>query len=531
MSWVDPEPMALSADVLARLAAEADEAARGLEIRDLIDTAGGGVLLLLGEPDGERITRRLLLVAESGRARVHLSPPRRPDRPRPPESAFVRDARPMLRGARLGAVRSRPGDRLVTLEWSVEPGSEPASRLVAECFGSAPNLLLVDAAGVIRALKQHRKGRRPARIGGEYVPPPPPSGSTGPAETTPPGSAAPDAGGDRSDEAEEGFARAHPLSATVDATYHTLDRRAARDALLRDAERHLRRELATTGRLLERLATDLDRCDQAERQRQLGDLLSAHFHLLRPGVREVVVTDLYGEGEVTIPLERRLDPGENVERFYRRARKLERSREPLTRRIALARERHAELESASSDLAAETLEGSELSAGLLERLDRLEALPAHRRPRGPGQDRRAAKRKDALPGIRRFPLREGVEILVGKTNRDNDRLTRRIARGNDAWLHVQGAAGSHVVIRLPRGKTASLDDLLDAGALAVHYSKRRGAARCDVLHTQRKHVRKQKGAAPGQVSVERFQTLSVSDAEGRMQRLLERIARSTRSEG
>jgi predicted ribosome quality control (RQC) complex YloA/Tae2 family protein len=97
----------------------------------------------------------------------------------------------------------------------------------------------------------------------------------------------------------------------------------------------------------------------------------------------------------------------------------------------------------------------------------------------------------------------------------------RIARGNDLWLHVGGGfAGSHVVVKLPKQKTASLETLLDAGQIAVHFSKARGAKTCEVLYTPRKFVGKQKGAPTGQVTVTRGKTILIGADPERLRRVL-----------
>ena len=98
----------------------------------------------------------------------------------------------------------------------------------------------------------------------------------------------------------------------------------------------------------------------------------------------------------------------------------------------------------------------------------------------------------------------------------------RIAKGNDLWLHVGGGRpGSHVIIRLPKQKTASLETLLDAAVLAVHFSKARGESRIDVIYTQKKHVRKPKGLPAGAVVPAQTKTITVQREDDRLRRLLD----------
>jgi predicted ribosome quality control (RQC) complex YloA/Tae2 family protein len=83
------------------------------------------------------------------------------------------------------------------------------------------------------------------------------------------------------------------------------------------------------------------------------------------------------------------------------------------------------------------------------------------------------------------------------------------------WLHCHGAPGSHVIIQSERNKTVPLNSLMDAGLLAVHFSKLRGAEQADVVYTQRKYVRPVRGGPAGKVILERFKTLHIrSDPEG-----------------
>ena len=115
------------------------------------------------------------------------------------------------------------------------------------------------------------------------------------------------------------------------------------------------------------------------------------------------------------------------------------------------------------------------------------------------------------------------DILVGRSARDNDALTFRVARGNDLWLHVRGMQGAHVVVP-GVGEAPDARLLGDAALLAVHFSSARGSDGVEVSWTRCKHVRRAKGAAPGSVFISQEKTLRARlDAE--------RLAALLRSEG
>jgi predicted ribosome quality control (RQC) complex YloA/Tae2 family protein len=221
-----------------------------------------------------------------------------------------------------------------------------------------------------------------------------------------------------------------------------------------------------------------------------------------------------------------LDPARPVihqaQSLYDKARRLDAGRTIAERRHAEASaavRSLTEIEARLQALTPTTAASDEVLAGIHTDLQQLGALPK------PKVAPAAKQRAPAIPraeNYRRFVSAEGYQILVGRDNEQNDRLTLRTANGNDLWLHVGGGrAGSHVVIRLPKQKTASLETLLDAAALAVHFSKARGEARIDVVYTHKKHVRKPKGLPAGAVVPSQTKTITVRADAARLQRLLD----------
>jgi predicted ribosome quality control (RQC) complex YloA/Tae2 family protein len=103
----------------------------------------------------------------------------------------------------------------------------------------------------------------------------------------------------------------------------------------------------------------------------------------------------------------------------------------------------------------------------------------------------------------------GYKILVGKSAKNNDELTQKYTHKEDLWLHAKDVAGSHVVVKQQAGKPFPAPVIEKAAQLAAWYSKRKTDSLCPVLYTPKKFVRKPKGAAPGQVIVEREKVLLV----------------------
>ena len=131
--------------------------------------------------------------------------------------------------------------------------------------------------------------------------------------------------------------------------------------------------------------------------------------------------------------------------------------------------------------------------------------------RGPSRPQ-GARGAAASPvvGVRLFSSSEGFSVLVGRTGRDNARLTFKIARPEDFWLHAQGVPGAHVVVRNPeRRSQLPAATLREAAALAAWYSEAKGQPQADVQVARRKDVRAVRGAPPGTVTLKRSSTVRV----------------------
>jgi predicted ribosome quality control (RQC) complex YloA/Tae2 family protein len=126
----------------------------------------------------------------------------------------------------------------------------------------------------------------------------------------------------------------------------------------------------------------------------------------------------------------------------------------------------------------------------------------------------AARAPSARLQPRRLKSHEGWEVLIGRSNEGNDYLTHRLARPEDYWFHVHGAAGSHVVLRRGKGKNEpSKQTLHEVGAWAAYYSQARTAGKVPVIVTRKKYVRKPRKSPPGLAVCEREKTLMVRPQE------------------
>lgn len=313
---------------------------------------------------------------------------------------------------------------------------------------------------------------------------------------------------------------------------------AERRAALRKAIQRLRSRLV---RKLEAVRGDLAEAERAPEYRRFGETLLAYAHQVPARAARVTLPD---PGDPARTLEIPLDPNvaapANAARYFKRAGKAERGQRDIPPRLeALEREIAALAEPLAGvlDADAENAAAAELA---LERV--LAALPVTVReqihapvplPRkqlgldaaAPPTAKRAspttpAPKRQGRPVIAgkfvpwRFRTKEGWDVLIGRSSEANDYLTLHLARPEDYWFHAHGCPGSHVVLRRGKGANEPSKATLDeVASWAAFHSKARTAGKVPVIVTQKKYVRKPRGAKAGTVYVEREKMLMVRPAE------------------
>ncbi|NLN16697.1 MAG: fibronectin-binding domain-containing protein [Firmicutes bacterium] len=275
---------------------------------------------------------------------------------------------------------------------------------------------------------------------------------------------------------------------------------AEREELRRQLITHVNTTLARVKSRLAKQAAALAKARQAEEMRLKGELLMSHLHLVDKGAEKAALPNYYADNElVEVDLDPRLSPVQNAEEYFRRYRKAKKSEEIVRRQLDRTQVEMKALES----LAREISDGQSLEG--------LAAIKADMEAEGylPVQGK-APRRPPTRP--RHFYSRDGYLILVGRSSRQNDHLTNRMANPDDIWMHAKGVSGSHVIIRTG-GKEVPPTTLLDGAMLAAYYSAARSSSNVAVDYVQRRHVRKPAGAPPGMVIYDHHKTLFVTPQE------------------
>lgn len=388
-------------------------------------------------------------------------------------------------GCAVVSVEKDPQDRVVrfTFQCEGEEGSSEVRRLIVQLTGRTANLFLVDETDVIVAVLRGPHGQLPGEV---YSPPA--------------------ASADVDRRSAERPITDSP-SAYADAHYSAIDAAKAFDSRAGGLRSRLRTSIQRQRKLKEHLQNDLAGHGDPEEHKKTGDLLLANVATAVRDGNKIFLTDYYSDDAPQIELE--VDENTSLQdeaaHRFRLYSKAKHAREEIAARLTHTDREIEQLEKRAREL--EQIIGQRDTAAL-DSFDKASTPPAPKRSKG-----QPAASTKSIPGVRRYLSTDGYEILVGRTSRDNDTLTFRLANPNDLWMHTGDYPGSHVVIRNPTRKEIPHRTIIEAAQLAGKFSQASEDSKVVVHYTERKFLSKPKGAAPGLVRLSRFRSITVEPKE------------------
>ncbi|ERN40220.1 putative RNA-binding protein [Rubidibacter lacunae KORDI 51-2] len=248
---------------------------------------------------------------------------------------------------------------------------------------------------------------------------------------------------------------------------------------------------------IRRFEERLQQSNDADSYRERADLLMAYLHEWQPGMTAIALPDFATGKPVEIAIDPEKNAVQNAQALYKRHQKLKRARtaiEPLLQDVRAEADYLGRVEAALARLDCYTTPDD------LQALEEIRAeLIQENYLISPRDRRRNSGDADNLTEAQplRYRAPSGCELLVGRNNRQNDRLSFRTAVEYDLWFHAQEIPGSHVLLRLAPGAVPDDADLQFAADLAAFHSRARQGDRVPVIYTEPKHVFKPKGALPG----------------------------------
>lgn len=289
------------------------------------------------------------------------------------------------------------------------------------------------------------------------------------------------------------------FSALLDAFYAKKDAAQRLKQRSHDMLRVLTNAYERTSRKLQNQRLELERAGRREEKRIWGDLINASLTQIPKGAPAADLVNYFDPdcATVRVPLDPTLSPAQNAQKYYKDYRKARTAETVLAEQIAAGEEELRYLDTVFDALS---------RAGSMREVEELREELADG-----GYLRLQRGRQKPPPPTQPLAFRsdDGFVILVGRNNVQNDRLTTKMARGGDIWMHVKNIPGSHVLV-ITGGKEPPSSTLEQAAVLAALHSRAAASSKVPVDYTEAKHVKKPAGAKPGMVVYETNRTLYVT---------------------
>jgi predicted ribosome quality control (RQC) complex YloA/Tae2 family protein len=379
-------------------------------------------------------------------------------------------------------------------------------RLYIRLWSNAANVIVTDEGGTILDAMR-RLPKRGEQTGGRYAPEEmtPVQASAQVSDTKkfgirdfPPGEDSP-----------EGEGRNRSFNEKLDDFYAEQGGNLSLESLREQVRRNWEGKIGRLSASLEKLKAKEEDFASAESLKQYGDIILANLGHIAPGDRWLEADNFYNGERVRIKLEDGVEgPAQaeryaerNAQRYYEQYRKAKRGLEDIRKELTRGEAELRKLEEIMGALLSET---NPLALQKIIKTGGVKAAPT-------------LSTDQKRPGLS-FRRNDWL-IIVGRDAAENDALLRRHVKGNDLWLHARDYPGSYVFIKQRSGKTVPLDILLDAGNLAIFYSKGRNNGEGDLFYTPVKYLRRAKDGPKGLVLPTHEKNLHVKVDEQRLREL------------
>ena len=254
---------------------------------------------------------------------------------------------------------------------------------------------------------------------------------------------------------------------------------------------------------------ELAQSEKSDHLRLWGELISANLWQIPAGVRSITLNNYYTGEDIAIPLDPRWSPSQNAQRCFKEYKKKQTAVQMLTK---LLEESAVEIEYLATVL-------DEIGRAEGERA--LNDIRMELKGQGYLKYFKLREKKQKPADYIRYRSSDGFEILVGRNNLQNDKLTLHTARGKDLWFHTKNAPGSHTVV-MSEGKDIPDSTKNEAAMIAVWHSSQKNSAKVAVDYTEVRNIRKTGDLRPGMVLYEHYETAYITPDEAAIEKLLEK---------
>jgi len=256
---------------------------------------------------------------------------------------------------------------------------------------------------------------------------------------------------------------------------------------------------------LENINLKLEECKDRNTYQLYGELITANLYRLNPNENkdEITVENYYeNNSPITIPLDSSICISANAKKYFKKYNKLKNTLDIVSKQQKITK---AELDYIESIVY--SLESSKT----IEEVDEIQEEISENLSLGKKIKNSASTKKKSKTYSTQLSsiIIDGYKVFVGKSNKQNDYLTLRVAQKDDIWFHTKDIHGSHVVLQTSHS-TPNMTTIIKCASLAAYYSKAKNSSNVPVDYTFIKNVKKPSGSKPGMVIYTDYETINVN---------------------
>jgi len=251
---------------------------------------------------------------------------------------------------------------------------------------------------------------------------------------------------------------------------------------------------------IEKLRKELSDAQNDKKWKQFAELLKSNFPNIKPGMDSILVKNYYLDGfpDLKIPLFPKKNTQQNIAYYFKKYKKSKTGKKIIALQIN------------------KTKNIVKILNEEIQEIKNSEFFPEKKNKKKLGSKKEKIK-------FRKIRIDEYWEILIGRTNKENDLLTTKLAKSHDWWFHSRIFHGTHVILR-NFGKRDLPNELkLLCCRLAAYYSKAKKSTNVPVDYTQIRYVRKPKSSPSGFVVYSNQKTIYVDPIS--LRKALEKIGK------
>ena len=268
----------------------------------------------------------------------------------------------------------------------------------------------------------------------------------------------------------------------------------------KDIVKFIKNHISKSKTKIEKLNKELVNTSTRDKYKIKGELIQANLYNMSKGDNVLICINYYDNTEIRIDLDIKKTPVQNSGKYFKKYKKLKTSIPHIKKQIRAAKNEMRYFEELLHQVENASLKDiAEIKDELVDKRYLKQKIT------------NLKKKKKKKPNFETYFDEEGIEILVGKNNIQNEYITHKLAKHNEIWFHVKGAPGSHVIAR--KINPLSESTIRTAAQLASYFSKLRTSSSVPVDYVEVRYIKKVPGKINSFVTYKNNKTIYIDPDE------------------